>query len=119
MALYDGGYALRLVPGLDAAALENNRSPEDDAQPWASLQLLLYGSDDVTAGYPSRELAAFRAAFAEAAEAYRDRGAAGRGERFSVAMNRLATGHARAGRGHRAGARGVGAFGSGPALDLT
>ena len=37
LALYDDGLALRPAP-LDVAALEADRDPDDDAQPWAALQ---------------------------------------------------------------------------------
>src|SRR3989304_3439007 len=45
VALYDNGDQLRLVPALSAGALEENRTPDDDAQPWLGLQTLLFGSD--------------------------------------------------------------------------
>jgi len=90
LALYDNGYSLRLVPGLNPAALETNRDPDDDAQPWVNLQTLLAGSDEVLRGYPPRELAEFRAAFREAADAYLDRGRPDRPRRFAGAMDRFA-----------------------------
>ena len=90
LALYDGGEALRLVPALDAAALEENRPADDDASPWLSFQAMLYGSDDLLRAYPQAELRAVRRAFAEAKSAYLDRGAADRPARFAAAMNRFA-----------------------------
>ena len=51
-ALYDNGLSLRLAPALDPAALEADRDPDDDAQPWASWQTLLDGSDDLLRRYP-------------------------------------------------------------------
>ncbi|MHB8902222.1 MAG: hypothetical protein ACYC6Y_25980, partial [Thermoguttaceae bacterium] len=47
LALFDSQKALRLLPGLNPAALETNRDAEDDAQPWLSLQTLLFSGDDV------------------------------------------------------------------------
>jgi len=91
LALYDNGYSLRLVPGLNPAALESGRDPEDDAQPWVNLQTLLVGSDVVLKDYPRQELAEFRESFAKAADAYLDRDAAGRNERFSEAIARFAS----------------------------
>jgi ABC-type transport system involved in cytochrome c biogenesis permease subunit len=120
LALFDSQRAVRLLPGLNPAALEKNRDLEDNAQPWVSLQTLLFSGDDVyrtfirpnladaesqpispaeqmsrlellqllaTDGNPARTE---RAAFADAAAAYLDRGADDRAERFGNAMERFA-----------------------------
>ena len=52
LALYDNGLSLRLAPALDPAALEADREPEDDAQPWVALQTLLDAPDAVVGRYP-------------------------------------------------------------------
>ena len=90
LALYDNGETLRLAPALNPAALEENREPGDDAQPWLGVQAMLLGSDDLLRGYPQPELKAVRAAFAEAKAAYVDRGAADRAEKFAAAQDRFA-----------------------------
>ena len=71
LALYDDGGCLRLVPALDAGALEENRTPGDDASPWLSFQAMILGSHDLLSGYPQPELRAVRKAFAELKAAYR------------------------------------------------
>ena len=40
LAMYDNGETLRLVPALNAGALEENRTPGDDAAPWLSFRHL-------------------------------------------------------------------------------
>ena len=90
MALYDDGEALRLVPALDPGALEENRTPDDDASPWLGFQAMLYGSDDLLRAYPQPELRAVRKAFADVKAAYLDRGAADRPAKFAAAMDRFA-----------------------------
>ena len=120
LALYDSQKAVRLLPGLNPAALEKNRDIEDDVQPWMSLQTILFSGDDVyrtfirptleereapaispaegatrlellqelaANGHPARKE---RVAFAQAAEAYIDREATDRSERFHSAMDRFA-----------------------------
>ena len=88
-SLYDQGEPLRPVPSLNLAALEENRTPGDDAQPWLSMQTLLYGSADLLSDYPQQELLAARTAWDEAKAAYLDRGAADRPKRFGDAMRRF------------------------------
>jgi ABC-type transport system involved in cytochrome c biogenesis permease subunit len=90
LALADNGEALRLTPSLSPAALEENRVPGDDAQPWLSVQALLLGPSDLLRDYPQPELQAVRSAFTEVKKAYLDRGAADRSERFADAMNQFA-----------------------------
>ena len=89
-ALYDNGETLRLVPALNAGALEENRTPGDDAAPWLSFQALMFGSPELLRSYPQPALEAVRTAFAEVKAAYLDRRAADRPARFSLAMDRFA-----------------------------
>jgi ABC-type transport system involved in cytochrome c biogenesis permease subunit len=88
-SLYEYGEPLRLVPSLNLAALEENRTTGDDAQPWLSVQELLYGSADLLSDYPQQELLAVRKAWDEAKTAYFDRHAADRPRRFAEAMRRF------------------------------
>lgn len=88
-SLYDNGACLRLAPSLNTAAMEDNRVPGDDAQPWLSVQALLIGSDDLLSDYPQKELRAVRAAFAEAKKVYLDRAGADRPQRFAAAMQQF------------------------------
>ena len=120
LALFDSQRAVRVLPALNPAALEKNRDPDDDAQPWLSLQTVLFSSDDVyrcllwpdlpegnsepiSPGPGETRLSllerlasdgnsarAERAAFAEAAAAYTDRSANDRAARFDAAMARFA-----------------------------
>ncbi len=90
MALYDNGVALLLVPELSLEALEEDRSPGDDAKPWLSFQALMYGSDELLRDYPQPELQAVRKAWAEVKAAYTNREAADRPAKFALAMNRFA-----------------------------
>ena len=90
MALYDDGRSLRLLPALSPGALEEDRTPEDDASPWLSFQALIDGSDALLRDYPQPELKAVRDSFAEAKTAYLDRAAADRPERFAAATDRFA-----------------------------
>jgi len=120
LTLYDSQKALRLLPGLNPAALEKNRDSEDDAQPWVSLETVLFSGDDVYRTFIRPDLLRVdgapispaegmtrleflqqlasegnparkeRVAFAEAAAAYLDRGAGDRAERFYSAMERFA-----------------------------
>ena len=89
LALYDNGYSLRLVPALNPAALESDRDPDDDIQPWANLQTTVMGSDDVLAGYPPEKVGQVRLAFADAAAAYVNRNDPSRPKKFAKAMERL------------------------------
>ena len=91
LALYDSGESLRLVPALNPGALEENRTPNDDAQPWLGVQTLLGGSAELLRGYPQAEVEAVRTAFAQAKAAYLDRAAPDRAAKFADAMQRFAT----------------------------
>lgn len=91
LALYDNGHTLRLIPSLDPVALEKNRDPNDDAQPWLSVQTLLSGSDAVLTGYPKESVESVRKAFQQAAETYRDRANPQRAEQFAAAMDGFAS----------------------------
>jgi hypothetical protein len=91
LAFYGTGNVLRLVPALDTGALEENRTPDDDASPWLSFQAIIYGSDDLLAAYPQPPLETVRKAFSQAKTVYLDRSAADRTGKFSVAMDRFAT----------------------------
>ncbi len=75
LALYDNGDILRLVPALNPGALEENRTPDDDASPWLGFQAMIDGSDDLLRGYPRPELDEAREAFAEVQSVYCDRDA--------------------------------------------
>ncbi len=90
LSLYDNGSQLRLVPALNVAALEENRTPGDDASPWLGIQPLLFGSPELVQGYPTAELERVRAAFAEAQQVYCARRDPARPEKFAAAMRRLA-----------------------------
>lgn len=90
LALYDNGQGLRLVPGLDPTALEQNRDERDDAQPWLGLQTLLMGSPAVLADYPAGPLQGVREAFGQVASIYVNRDARDRPAEFAAAMDRLA-----------------------------
>lgn len=72
-ALYDNDQWLRVVPALDAAALDADRNPEDAAQPWLDLQTLLYGSARPLRGYPQPEVKAVRDAFGRVKDVYPQR----------------------------------------------
>jgi len=89
-SLYDNGASLRLVPALNAAALETSRRPTDDTQLWLNLQTMIWGSDEVLAGYPRSEIEQVRSAFAEVARAYVDRGNPRRRVAFADSMDRFA-----------------------------
>jgi ABC-type transport system involved in cytochrome c biogenesis permease subunit len=90
LAFYGTGKVLRLVPALDRGALEENRTPDDDASPWLSFQAIVYGSDALLAAYPQAELRAVREAFGRAKAAYVSRQAVDRQEKFSDAINGFA-----------------------------
>jgi ABC-type transport system involved in cytochrome c biogenesis permease subunit len=90
LALYDNGHAMAVVPALNAAALDRDRDVKEEAQPWLSLQTVLFGSDALMRDYPQPELAAVRRAFQEAADVYTNREDPGRAERLGPALERFA-----------------------------
>jgi ABC-type transport system involved in cytochrome c biogenesis permease subunit len=69
-ALYDNGDALRVTPSLNAAALDKDRDTDDEAQPWLTLQAVMYGSPELLKGYPKPQVSAVRATFARLKAAY-------------------------------------------------
>lgn len=89
LALYDQGYALRLVPALDPEALEKNRSPEVQRHPWLAAQCLLFGSEALLAEYPQTPIHQVREAFQQAVMAYRSDDPA-KTEEFASATRQLA-----------------------------
>jgi len=90
LALYDNGNALRLVPALNPGALEKNRDPNDDAQPWLSFQALMAGSDALLEGYPQDAVELVRKNFRQAAAAYVDRGDPARPTQLAAALDDFA-----------------------------
>jgi len=90
VALYDNGDTLRLVPALSPAALEENRSPDDDAPAWLCFQGLVNGSAALLSAYPQEELDAVRRAFSELKLVWQDEQTPERPERFAAAMARFA-----------------------------
>jgi ABC-type transport system involved in cytochrome c biogenesis permease subunit len=88
-ALYDNGRTMAVVPALNAAALDRNRDPGDDAQPWLSIQAVLFGSPRLLRDYPQAELAEVRSAFADLSAVYADQDNPARAERFAPAMQRF------------------------------
>jgi len=85
------GEMLRLVPSLNPFALEQSRTPEENPQPWLSWQTLMEASlTETLADYPTQEIQAVREAFRQVAQAYQDRHAPDRAERFAEGMARLA-----------------------------
>jgi ABC-type transport system involved in cytochrome c biogenesis permease subunit len=89
LALYDNGRTIAIVPALNAAALDRNRDPGDDAQPWLSIQAVLFGSPRLLRDYPQAELAEVRRAFADVSAVYADQDSPARAERFASAMQRF------------------------------
>lgn len=89
-ALYDPQIGLRIAPALNPAALEPDRDPEDDFQPWLGFRALIFGSDAMLEGYPLDEVRAVRAAWEHVVAVYADRGRGDRPAAFAAAMNALA-----------------------------
>lgn len=89
-ALYHNEESLRVVPALNAAALEAERDPEEAAQPWLDLETLLTAPESALAAYPQPKVTAVREAFAKATSAYTDRDNAGRSDEFAAAQRSLA-----------------------------
>jgi ABC-type transport system involved in cytochrome c biogenesis permease subunit len=115
LALYDNGAqfndgdefrygaSVYVTPSLNPAALARERDTANEAEPWLSLQTVLYGSNDLLYGeawplenYNRRDIQAVRAAWASLADAYTNRAATDRPEavieaeeKFSAALRRL------------------------------
>lgn len=90
-ALFDNGGTLKLVPNLNPFALEENRTPEENPQPWLSLQALLLGSRDTLRGYPPAAVDEVRSAFRQTAAAYLARDREDRPAEFTSGMERFAS----------------------------
>jgi ABC-type transport system involved in cytochrome c biogenesis permease subunit len=88
MALYENDKTLRVVPALNAAALDKDRDPANEAQPWLDLQTLIYGPQTALASYPPAELAQVRTAFARLRDVYPHRDA--RPNDFTAALSSFA-----------------------------
>jgi len=86
LALYDNGRSIHVVPSLNPYALEVYRGDGDNAQPWLSIEALLFGTPEVLEGYPSDLVEEVRSSFAEAKEAYLDHDHPKRADRFAEAM---------------------------------
>ena len=91
LALYDDNYLIRVVPALNAAALEADRDTSNDAQPWLALQTVLFGSKELLADYPLQKVDAVRSTFAALRTTFRDRSATNRAEQVAAAADTFAT----------------------------
>ena len=89
LALCDDGETLRLVPSLSPAALEENRTPDDDAAPWLSFQAVMFGDDALLQAYPQAELQAVRRRWADVRAVYLDRGDPDRPAKFKAVMRQF------------------------------
>lgn len=83
-ALHENDQSLRVVPALNAAALEKDRDTEDESQPWLDLKTVVFGSPAAVAAYPQAELQAVRSAYARLASVFPERVA--RPSDFSTAL---------------------------------
>lgn len=72
-ALHENDQSLRVVPALNAAALEKDRDTEDQSQPWLDLKTLVFGSPTAVAGYPQAEVQAVRTAYTRLAAVFPER----------------------------------------------
>ncbi len=88
-SLLDNGRSLRIVPALDPWALERDRDPSHQAQPWLNLQTVLYASPAMLADYPADKLDAVRRSFEKVKAVYLDRSASDRPEQFAAAMRQF------------------------------
>jgi len=88
-ALYDQGLALRLLPAMDAGALEADRF-RDNNQPWLSAQTLFQAPEGMLNRYPRAALGEARQAYRDAMDAYRRPDDPERSAQFSAAIDRLA-----------------------------
>jgi ABC-type transport system involved in cytochrome c biogenesis permease subunit len=73
VALFDNREWLRVVPALNAAALEKDRDTSDEAQPWLDLQTLLFGSPRALAAYPQQQVEEVQNAFRRLKETFDQR----------------------------------------------
>ncbi len=87
---YDPQITLRVAPGLNPAAFEPDRDPEDDFQPWIGFRALIFGSDALIEGYPLDQVRAVRTAWEKVTAVYGDRNRNDRPAAFAAAMNELA-----------------------------
>ncbi|MGW8256132.1 MAG: cytochrome c biogenesis protein [Thermoguttaceae bacterium] len=90
LALYENADQLRLLPALDAGALEAKRTAEDDSQPWLSWQTLRYGSSSLMAPYPQGALESVRRTCSALSKAYLDRENPRRPAEFNAATEEFA-----------------------------
>ena len=90
LAMFDNGGALRVVPALNPHALEEDRTPDENPQPWLSLRALLLGSDATLRHYPPEAVKDVKQTFAQVAAVYVQRDAPDRAERFAAATARFA-----------------------------
>jgi len=90
MALYDSGHSLRLVPALNPAALQSDRDPSEDVQPWLSFEAVIHGSRDLLDEYPWEQIQKVREAFEQVTAAYVRRDDPERKKKFAAAMDRFA-----------------------------
>jgi len=86
-AIYQSGEPLCVVPALNRDALERDRVPSDTSQPWLDLETLLMSPPGSLPGYPAKQVAAVRKAFARAKATYAD--AANRPHDFAKSMQQF------------------------------
>lgn len=94
VALHHNVAPLRVVPALNAAALERERDVADKAQPWLDLQTLVNAPDRVfeQQGYPLGYVKEVRSSFENLQDAVRDPSVGNfdtRAEQFATALNDL------------------------------
>ncbi len=94
VALHHNVAPLRVVPALNAAALERERDVVDKAQPWLDLQTLVNAPDRVfeKQGYPLDKVHEVQSSFESLQLAIRDPALGNfdrRAEKFAVALNDL------------------------------
>jgi ABC-type transport system involved in cytochrome c biogenesis permease subunit len=89
-AVHDNAESLRVVPALNAQALERDRDPAVETHPWLDLETLVFGSMRALRAYPQTELLEARSAFLTVAKAYSDRRASDRPAAFRDAVQEFA-----------------------------
>ena len=87
-AIYKSGDPLRVVPALDAEALELDRDPGDASEPWLDLESILMSPPEGPPDYPTAEITAVKRAFAALRTTYAE--AADRPNDFARQMRRFA-----------------------------